>query len=198
MPIEPVIEAIPSVMSAMPAAESVLGQGLKFKGTITGTDTLYVDGTLDGSINIPTQRVTIGQNGHVLGSMTTTLNPCITAREIVVMGKITGNIVAADRVEIRAEGIVLGDVVTHRISIADGAFFRGEVDLRKPEALREAVVEPAAEGLNAISSLKEALEKPEDSISAGVVKAHRSEAEAESFTEAKTELDTIESGVGDV
>jgi cytoskeletal protein CcmA (bactofilin family) len=126
----------------LPVEQSVLGKGLKFKGTISGSDSLYVDGTVEGSINIPGQRVTIGMNGHVLGNMATTMNPCITAREIVVMGEVTGNVVASDRVEIRAEGMVLGDVSSARISIADGAYFRGEVDLRKPDAKDEAVDEP--------------------------------------------------------
>jgi len=159
----------------------VLGKGLKFKGTITGTDTLYVDGILDGTISIPTQRVTIGQNGHVQGNMTTSMNPCITASEIVVMGKVTGNIVASDRVEIRAEGLVMGDVVTHRISIADGAFFRGEVDLRKPEAMREAVGARAAEGQEASRTLKEAPAKPEDAIAEGLVLAQQAEEEPDTF-----------------
>jgi len=70
--------------------------------------------------------VTIGRNGQVGAN--------ITAREVVVLGKVRGNISASDRVDIRAEGSLHGDVAAARISIEDGAFFKGGIDIRKPDA----------------------------------------------------------------
>jgi cytoskeletal protein CcmA (bactofilin family) len=67
----------------------------------------------------------VGRNGQVASS--------ITAREIVILGKVRGNIIASDRVDIRAEGALTGDVTAARISIEDGAFFKGGIDIRKPD-----------------------------------------------------------------
>ena len=116
--------------------QAVLSRDLRFKGQITGNDSLYIDGLFEGSIYLPGQRVTIGENGQVLSSISN-MHACITAREIVVMGTVTGDITASDRVEVRAEGKMIGDIMTQRISIEDGALFQGAVDLCKPE-----IVEP--------------------------------------------------------
>jgi len=105
--------------------QATIGKGLLVKGEITGSESLYIDGKVEGSINLPGNRVTVGRNGQVAAS--------ITAREIVVLGKIRGNVSATDRVDIRAEGSLSGDVSAARISIEDGAFFKGGIDIRKPE-----------------------------------------------------------------
>ena len=105
--------------------QATIGKGLLVKGEITGSESLYIDGKGEGSINLPGNRVTVGRNGQVAAS--------IIAREIVVLGKIRGNVSASDRVDIRAEGSLSGDVAAARISIEDGAFFKGGIDIRKPE-----------------------------------------------------------------
>jgi cytoskeletal protein CcmA (bactofilin family) len=115
--------------------QATLGKGLIIKGEITGTESLFIDGKVEGSINLPGNRVTVGRNGQVAAS--------IIAREIVILGKIRGNVSASDRVDIRAEGALTGDVAAARISIEDGAFFKGGIDIRKPEG-RPAVPAPAA------------------------------------------------------
>ena len=79
---------------------------------------------MEGSINLPGNRVTVGRNGVVAAN--------ISAREIVVLGKVRGNMTASDRVDIRGEGSLTGDVVAQRISIEDGAYFKGGIDIRKP------------------------------------------------------------------
>jgi len=106
--------------------QATIGKGLFIKGEITGSESLFVDGKVEGSINLPGNRVTVGRNGQVAAN--------ITAREIVVLGKVRGNVNASDRVDIRAEGSLSGDVAAARISIEDGAFFKGGIDIRKPEA----------------------------------------------------------------
>jgi cytoskeletal protein CcmA (bactofilin family) len=106
--------------------QATLGKGLFVKGEISGSESLFIDGKVEGSINLPGNRVTVGRNGQVSAN--------ITAREIVVLGKVRGNVSASDRVDIRAEGSLSGDVAASRISIEDGAFFKGGIDIRKPEA----------------------------------------------------------------
>ena len=112
--------------AAVPTGDqATIGKGLFFKGEITGSESLFVDGKVEGSINLPGNRVTVGRNGQVAAN--------INAREIVVLGKVRGNVSASDRVDIRAEGSLSGDVSAARISIKDGAFFKGGIDIRKPE-----------------------------------------------------------------
>jgi cytoskeletal protein CcmA (bactofilin family) len=104
--------------------QASIGKSLVIKGEVTGSESLYIDGRVEGSINLPGNRVTVGRNGVVAAN--------INAREIVVIGKLRGNLNASDRVDIRNEGSLTGDVVAQRISIEDGAFFKGGIDIRKP------------------------------------------------------------------
>ena len=126
----------PSVEPTRPAAASstgeqaTIGKGLFIKGEITGSESLYIDGKIEGTINLPGNRLTVGKNGQV--------NAAINAREIVVLGKVRGNVSATDRVDIRAEGSLTGDVAAARISIEDGAFFKGGIDIKKPEGSKAA------------------------------------------------------------
>jgi cytoskeletal protein CcmA (bactofilin family) len=106
--------------------QATISKGLIIKGEITGSESLFVDGKVDGSINLPGNRVTVGRNGQVSAS--------IAAREIVILGKVRGNVAATDRVDIRAEGALTGDVAAARISIEDGAFFKGGIDIRRADA----------------------------------------------------------------
>ena len=105
--------------------QATISKGLIVKGEITGTESLFIDGKVEGSISLPGNRVTVGRNGQVSAS--------IAAREIVILGKVRGNAAASDRVDIRAEGALTGDVAAARISIEDGAFFKGGIDIRRAE-----------------------------------------------------------------
>ncbi len=136
------IRSVPTASAPEPARsapiaageQATIGKGLFVKGEISGSESLYIDGKVEGSINLPGNRVTVGRNGQVSAN--------ITAREIVVLGKIRGNVSASDRVDIRAEGSLSGDVAASRISIEDGAFFKGGIDIRKPEAKATSVGAP--------------------------------------------------------
>ncbi|MGD0738546.1 MAG: polymer-forming cytoskeletal protein [Terracidiphilus sp.] len=126
-PVAPVASVESARSNAAPAGDqAVISKGLFVKGEISGTESLYIDGKVEGSISLPGNRVTIGRNG--------TVGANVTAREVVVMGKVRGNVSATDRVDIRAEGALSGDVAAARISIEDGAFFKGGIDIRKPDA----------------------------------------------------------------
>jgi cytoskeletal protein CcmA (bactofilin family) len=117
--------------------QATIGKGLIVKGEITGSESLFIDGKVEGSINLPGNRVTVGRNGQVAAS--------INAREIVILGKVRGNISASDRVDIRAEGALTGDVTAARISIEDGAFFKGGIDIKKVETKSSAAAPAAPE-----------------------------------------------------
>ena len=123
-PIEPVPVSAPRNAALNTQEQATIGKSLVIKGEVTGSESLYIDGRVEGSINLSGNRVTVGRNGVVSAN--------ISAREIVVLGKVRGNLTATDRVDIRNEGSLTGDVVAQRISIEDGAFFKGGIDIRKP------------------------------------------------------------------
>jgi cytoskeletal protein CcmA (bactofilin family) len=115
--------AVPRPVATTTSDQATIGKSLVIKGEVTGSESLYIDGRVEGSINLSGNRVTIGRNGVVAAN--------ISAREIVVLGKVRGNLTASDRVDIRSDGSLTGDVVAARISIEDGAFFKGGIDIRK-------------------------------------------------------------------
>jgi len=152
-PVRPVVPATPTYDSslarpsaaardavAIPTGEqATIGKSLFVKGEVSGSESLYIDGKIEGAINLPGNRVTVGRNGQVAAS--------ISAREVVVLGKVKGNVQASDRVDIRSEGSLTGDVTAARISIEDGAFFKGGIDIRKTGEAKpgtSATVEPVA------------------------------------------------------
>lgn len=108
-----------------PVEQATIGRSLVIKGEVSGTESLYIDGRIEGKISLPENRLTIGRNGSVQAN--------ITARELVVMGKVIGNIECTDRVDIRSEGQVTGDVFTVRISVEDGAVLKGGIQVRSGE-----------------------------------------------------------------
>jgi len=108
-----------------PVEQATIGRSLVIKGEVSGTEALYIDGRIEGKISLPENRLTIGRNGSVQAN--------ITAREVVVIGKVTGNIECSDRVDIRGEGVVNGDVSTLRISVEDGAVIKGGIQVRSGE-----------------------------------------------------------------
>ena len=134
-PVRPVTPGAAGLEASRPAAagttvppgeQATIGKSLVIKGEVSGSESLYVDGKIEGAINLPGNRVTVGRNGQVAAN--------IMAREVVVLGKVRGNVHASDRVDIRSEGSLTGDVIAARISIEDGAFFKGGIDIRKPGA----------------------------------------------------------------
>jgi cytoskeletal protein CcmA (bactofilin family) len=106
------------------SVHATIGKSLIIKGEITGSEALYVDGQVEGAINLPGNRVTIGSNGEVKAT--------ITALEVVVQGKVIGNVSVSGRLEVRSEGSLIGDAVAGRISLADGAVFKGKIDVLRP------------------------------------------------------------------
>ena len=104
-------------------AVSTLGASIEIKGKITGEEDLQIDGKVEGSVVLNGQRLTVGRSGQ--------LNSEVWARDVVVYGKLTGNVHASDRVEIKKDGSVTGDITTARISVEDGAYFKGRIEIER-------------------------------------------------------------------
>ena len=100
---------------------SYLSAGLRIKGEVSGNEDLHIDGNLDGSISVGGFRLTIGKGAGV--------NAGVVARELVISGEVKGDLRARDLVEVKKEGSVRGDIVTARIMIEDGAFFKGNIEI---------------------------------------------------------------------
>src|SRR5258707_4514098 len=123
---EPTPVAAPRNAVLNNSEQATIGKSLVIKGEVTGSESLYIDGRVEGAINLPGNRVTVGRNGQVQAN--------INAKEVVILGKVKGNMTASDRVDIRNEGSLSGDVVCQRISIEDGAYLKGSIDIRKANA----------------------------------------------------------------
>src|ERR1700739_1850228 len=108
-----------------PMDQANIGRTLVIKGEVSGAEAIFIDGRIEGTINFPDNRVTIGRQGNVAAN--------INAKEVVIMGKVQGNVECADRLDIRSEGMLAGDVGTHRISVEEGAILKGGVEVRNPE-----------------------------------------------------------------
>ena len=111
-----------------------IGPSVHIKGTLSGREDLTVDGRVEGKITLRDHVLTIGANGHIEAELQ--------AKAIVVHGKVIGNVIAEHRVEVAASGTVQGDIRAPRVSIADGAMFRGAIDMG--EASRAASKESQA------------------------------------------------------
>jgi len=117
--------ASPSVSASASTSRglSCLGASLEIKGKISGDEDLQIDGRVEGAIALNGQKLTVGRNGK--------LSSEIFARDVIVYGNVTGNIHANDRVEIKKDGSVTGDITTARISVEDGAYFKGRIEIER-------------------------------------------------------------------
>jgi cytoskeletal protein CcmA (bactofilin family) len=110
----------------MPDAASI-GKSIVVKGELSGSEDLTVEGQVDGKIELRDHVLTVGENGRITAQ--------VAAKSIIVLGHVTGNLSATDKVEIQHSGSVEGDIVAPRVAIADGSHFRGRIDMpRKASA----------------------------------------------------------------
>jgi cytoskeletal protein CcmA (bactofilin family) len=101
--------------------QSAIGKNITIKGVITGAEALHIDGKIEGTIELAGNRVTVGHDGLVTAD--------IRASEILVMGNVRGNLTASNSLQIQSSGSMVGDVLANRISIEDGAYVHGSVDI---------------------------------------------------------------------
>jgi cytoskeletal protein CcmA (bactofilin family) len=112
------------------ARTAVLGKSVIVKGQIFSREDLTIDGEVEGTVELQEHRLTIGPNGKVRAS--------VKARELVVLGTIHGDVEITDKIDIRKEAKLVGDIRTARIVIEDGAYFKGNIDIVRAEAARPA------------------------------------------------------------
>ena len=117
-----------------------IGKTVLVKGELSGTEDLYLDGEVEGSIELRDHSLVVGPHGRVRAH--------IHARDVVVHGKVDGNVKGTERVELKKSAVLTGDIFTQRIIIEDGAFFKGAIDIQKEgakaTAKREVAVGTAA------------------------------------------------------
>lgn len=114
-----------SSVSAL-GAQSTIGKTLVIKGEISGSESVLIEGMVEGSITLPNDRVTVGRDGRVSAN--------IAAQDIVVVGEVIGNCTASDQLCLRAEGSLIGDVSVARISVEEGASLTGSIDIVRKQA----------------------------------------------------------------
>ena len=146
-----------------------IGKSVQIKGELTGSEDLYLDGEIEGTIDLRDHSLIIGPNGRIKAG--------ITARDLVVHGKVEGNVIATGRVELRKSCTLIGDVSTQRIVIEDGAFFKGAIDIKEKDAKAEARKPMAAAASMSNGS--------DSSASSGVTSYSASSAAQGSFLDSK-------------
>jgi cytoskeletal protein CcmA (bactofilin family) len=126
-----------ATVSSMPPARfeaeprggaATIGKAVKIVGQIFSREDLYIDGEVEGTVEATEHKLTIGPNGNVRAT--------IKGREVVALGTINGNVEATEKIEIRKDAKLTGDIRTARIIIEDGAYFKGSIDIVKPEPVK--------------------------------------------------------------
>jgi len=124
-------------LSGSARAAASISQGIRIKGEVTGTEDLFVDGFVEGKLNLTSNCcLTVGPNGNVKADLN--------AREIIVLGKVEGKVIARDKLQIGSTGQITGEVQTNRLVIEDGATLRGKVEAGKLEVNRPAETKTVA------------------------------------------------------
>lgn len=103
-----------------------IGKSVIIKGELSGSEDLYVDGQVEGNIELSGNRLIIGPHGQVRAN--------VNAKGVIVQGKLDGNIRASERAELTKSAVVAGDIVTQRVAIEEGAYFKGKVDIQRDGA----------------------------------------------------------------
>jgi cytoskeletal protein CcmA (bactofilin family) len=100
-----------------------IGKSVVIKGELNGSEDLTIEGHVEGTIQLRDHVLTIGPNGRIKAQ--------VFAKSVIVLGEVTGNVTASDKVDIRDNGSVDGDIISPRVAIAEGAHFRGSVDMQR-------------------------------------------------------------------
>jgi cytoskeletal protein CcmA (bactofilin family) len=132
-----------------------IGKSVVIKGELNGSEDLTIEGHVEGTIQLRDHVLTIGPNGRIKAQ--------VFAKSVIVLGEVTGNVTASDKVDIRDNGSVDGDIVSPRVAIAEGAHFRGSVDMQRKAV--PAQPQPKAEGKQAPAAQPAPI--PQPSVAAG-------------------------------
>jgi cytoskeletal protein CcmA (bactofilin family) len=112
-----------------------IGKSVVIKGELNGSEDLTIEGQVEGTIQLRDHVLTIGANGRIKAQ--------VFAKAVIVLGEVTGNVTASDKVDIRDNGSVDGDIISPRVAIAEGAHFRGSVDMQRKSAPAQPAAKPA-------------------------------------------------------
>ena len=134
---------MPKVTENFRADVAHIGKSVLVKGELSGSEDLYLDGEVEGSIELKDHSLVVGPHGRVRAH--------INAKDVVVHGKVDGNIKGTERVELKKSAVLVGDIFTQRIVIEDGAFFKGAIDIQK-ETGKSAAKREAAMGTSAAAT----------------------------------------------
>ena len=121
-PFEPEREA------AARSGMAYIGKTVVVKGELSGREDLYIDGEVEGTVELRDNNLTVGPNGRVKANLH--------AKDITIVGKVQGNVRAIDKVEIRKSGSLIGDIITSRPIIEEGAYVKGSIETQRPEVAR--------------------------------------------------------------
>ena len=121
----------PKAPDATRGEMTFIGKSIVIKGELSCSEDLYIDGQVEGTIDPKGNRLTVGPTGRVKAN--------VTACAVVVQGKLEGNIQASDRVDLKQSAVVMGDIATQRISIDEGAYFKGSLNVQKEAPKKESV-----------------------------------------------------------
>lgn len=116
----------------------MLGKSVIVKGQIVGREDLTIDGEVEGTVELQEHRLTVGTNGRVIAT--------VKAREVVVLGTLHGNVETRDKIQIRKDAKLVGDIRTARIEIEDGAYFKGNIDIVRTEPKAVPASQPKPQG----------------------------------------------------
>jgi cytoskeletal protein CcmA (bactofilin family) len=112
-----------------------IGKSVVIKGELTGSEDLTIEGHVEGKIELRQNVLTIGPNGKIKAQ--------VFAKSVIILGEVTGNVTATEKVDLRDNGSVDGDIASPRVAIAEGAHFRGSIDMQRSAAKQEAKPAPA-------------------------------------------------------
>jgi cytoskeletal protein CcmA (bactofilin family) len=121
-----------------------IGKSVIIKGELSGSEDLYVDGQVEGSIELSGNRLIIGPHGQVRAN--------VNAKGVIVQGKLDGNIRASERAELTKSAVTVGDIFTQRIAIEEGAYFKGKVDIQRDTTQKDATKAEAAKPAPPVSA----------------------------------------------
>ena len=138
-----------SALPVSPRAAACISHGIRITGEVTGSEDLFIDGHLDGKLNLGNSTLTVGPNGQIKAD--------IYAWEVIVRGRVDGKIVGREKIQLWSTGNVAGDLQTERLTIEDGAVLRGKVEIETGKPIRAVESRAAAAATSSNPSLASAL-----------------------------------------
>ena len=114
----------------------MIGQTIKIKGTIEGDENLIIEGSVDGAVNLPNNDLTVGASGKVTADLD--------AKTVKIDGQVTGDIAGTEKVIVSKTGLVRGNIVAPRVTLEDGAKFKGSIDMDPSESVNQAAAQGGA------------------------------------------------------